>query len=80
MSINLDLSPNSSSTNFSLKNISKEIQNNPNNNKNEPNLRNNIILPLGNNNISKSFNMKDSKENKHFNKLIINIRFNTIFF
>ena len=67
MSINLDLSPNSSSTNFSLKNISKEIQNNPNNNKNEPNLRNNIILPLGNNNISKSFNMKDSKENKHFN-------------
>ena len=70
MSINLDLSPNSSSTNFSLKNISKEIQNNPNNNKNEPNLRNNIILPLGNNNISKSFNMKDSKENKHFNKLI----------
>ena len=68
MSINLDLSPNSSSTNFSLKNISKELQICPNNSKNDSNLRNNMTLPLGNN-ISQTFNIKDLKESKQFNKI-----------
>ena len=67
MSINLDLSPNSSSTNFSLKNISKENQIYANN-KNEF-LRNNITLSLGNNNISQTFNIKDLKENRQYNKV-----------
>ena len=69
MSINLDLSPNSSSTNFSLKNISKELQICPNNSKNESNIKNNITIPLGNNNISQTFNIKDLKESKQFNKI-----------
>ena len=70
MSINLDISPNSSSTNFSLKNISKELQIFPNNNKNEqPNLRNNITIPSGYNNISQTCNIKDLRECKQFKKI-----------
>ena len=67
MSINLDLHPNSSFNNFSLKNISKENQVYPNN-INE-HLRNNIILPFGKNNITQTFKIKDLKENKHYNKI-----------
>lgn len=62
------MSPNSSSTNYSIKNISKETQNYTNNIKNETNnIKNNIIVPFDNN-ISKTINDKDLKKNQFINK------------